>query len=147
MVSGAGGAGPGDMGNAVSNYPDVYMALFLLYKLDARGNSMSFRTGSKNNLKFNSNSNSNHTNNVNLHLCDVVLRDVGKKRIFFFSHKVARALNMVMRVKSCVQGWVLSLFFFLSLSRSLSRLILSVCGFGTFHSVSHYFMSVIFSPG
>lgn len=90
MVSGAGGAGPGDMGNAVSNHPDVYMALFLLYKLDARGKSMSFRTGSKNNLKFNSNSNSNHTNNINLHLCDAVLRDVGKKRIFFFSHKVAR---------------------------------------------------------
>lgn len=85
MVSGAGGAGPRDVGNAVSNHPDVCMALFLLYKLDARGKSMSFRTSSKNNLKLNSNSNSNRTNTVSLHLCGVVLRDVGKKDIFLFS--------------------------------------------------------------
>lgn len=39
-------AGLGDLGNmanAMSNHPVVYMALFFLYKLYARGKSMGFR--------------------------------------------------------------------------------------------------------
>lgn len=78
--------------------------------------------------------------NANFYLCDIVLCDVGKKRILFIlSYKVAGEFNMRINMKFHAQSWPLSNFLVSSFC--------SVCNFAPFHRVSHCFALVIFSLG